>query len=75
MLYMAFYEMYWQAKEGIANEKITTLLSLLENIGLHQLKYFQHRPRASLRDIFHILGQQAENDLLDKIKTADIFSI
>lgn len=59
VLYMAFYAMYWLAKEGIANGKITTLLSLLNNIG-----FLQHRSRTSLRDIFHTLGQQAENDLL-----------
>lgn len=47
VLFMAFSAMYWLAKEGISNEKISTLLNLLEKIGIHELKYFQHRSRAS----------------------------
>ncbi|CAG2195865.1 unnamed protein product [Mytilus edulis] len=52
VLFMAFSAMYWLAKEGIANEKISTLLKLLENIGL-----------------------QTENDLVEKVKAADCFSV
>lgn len=47
VLFMAFSVMYWLAMEGISNEKISTLLNLLEKIGIHELKYFQHRSRAS----------------------------
>ncbi|CAG2244184.1 unnamed protein product [Mytilus edulis] len=75
VLFMAFSAMYWLAKEGIANEKISTLLKLLENIGLSEIKYFQHRSRASLRDIFTTLGLQTENDLVEKVKAADCFSV
>ncbi|XP_076083706.1 zinc finger protein 862-like [Mytilus galloprovincialis] len=75
VLFMAFSAMYWLAKEGIANEKISTLLKLLENIGLSEMKFFQHRSRASLRDIFTTLGLQTENDLVEKVKAADCFSV
>jgi hypothetical protein len=70
VLLMAFSAMYWLAKEGISDEKMSTLLKLLEKIGIHELKYFQHRSRASLPDIFNTLGLQAE-----KVKAADCFSV
>ena len=72
---MAFSAMYWLAKEGISNEKNSTLLKLLEKIGIHELKYFQHRSRASLHDIFNTLGLQAEKDLVEKVEAADCFSV
>ncbi|CAC5415151.1 unnamed protein product [Mytilus coruscus] len=40
-----------------------------------ELKYFQHRSRASLRDIFTTLGLQTENDVVEKVKAADCFSV
>lgn len=39
----AFTAMYWLAKEEIANKKFTSLLELLEQLGLKDMRFFQHR--------------------------------
>lgn len=67
--------MYWLAKEGVASVKIITLLNLMEKVGLNDMKYFQHRSRASLREVFNTIGKQAESELLTAVRNADFFSI
>ena len=37
--FKAFYSLYWLAKEEIPNRKFTSLLSLLEHLGLEEMKY------------------------------------
>ena len=43
VLYKVFYSIYWLAKEGIANKKAASLFTLLEKLGVNDLKYFDHR--------------------------------
>lgn len=47
VLQEAFHAVYWLAKESIANRKITSLLDLMELLGLEELKYFTHGSRRS----------------------------
>lgn len=42
VLFKVFYSIYWLAKEGIANKKAAGLLTLLEKLGVNDLKYFDH---------------------------------
>ena len=39
------------------------------------MKYFQHRSRACLRDIFTTLGLQTEKNLVEKVKGGDCFPV
>ena len=50
VLFKVFYSIYWLAKEGIANKKAAGLLTLLEKLGVNDLKYFDHRSPASVRE-------------------------
>ena len=43
----AFLAMYWLAKEEIANKKIFSFLGVLEQLGLSNIKYFEHRSAGS----------------------------
>ena len=43
VLVKVFSTLYWLAKEEIANIKATSLLGLLERLGLEELRHFQHR--------------------------------
>lgn len=56
VLQETFHAMYWLPKEFIANRKIISLLELMEHVGLEELKYFTHRSRGSLREIFLTIG-------------------
>lgn len=68
VLFMAFSAMYWLAKEGISNNNNSTVLKLLEKIGIHEFKYFQHRSRVPLCEVFNTLDLQSE-----KVKAVDFF--
>lgn len=50
ILQETFHAMYWLAKESIANRKVTSLLELMEYLGLKELKYFTHRSLANMQE-------------------------
>ncbi|CAC5358527.1 unnamed protein product [Mytilus coruscus] len=75
VLEKAFHAMYWLAFEGIANEKIMSLLMLLEKLVIQDMEYFEYSSRASLRDIFITLGNAVEGELLTKAKKANCYSL
>ena len=54
--YNALLTMYWLAKEEVANKKLVSLLKLLEQVGLEDMRFFQHRSQGSIREIFCCLG-------------------
>ena len=47
--FKVFKAIYWLAKEEIASTKITSLLELIEKMGVDDLKYFQTRSEPVLR--------------------------
>lgn len=49
--------MYWLAKEEIANKKFGSLLELLEQVGLKDMRFFQYRSAGSVREMFLLLGK------------------
>ena len=55
--YNTFLAMYWLPKKEIANTKVGSLLELLEQVGLKDLKFFQHRSASSVREMFLLLGR------------------
>lgn len=60
MLEKTFTTIYWLAKEEISNQKLIPLLKLLENVGVSELKYFQHRSGPSVREMFITLGKSIQ---------------
>ena len=63
VLLKVFTTLYWIAKEEIANTKATSLITLLERLGLQEIKHFQHRSQGSIREVFLFLEK------LSKIKS------
>jgi len=61
VLVKVFSTLYWLAKEEIANKKATSLLGLLERLGLEEMRHFQHRSRRSIREVFLFLGKAVKN--------------
>ena len=51
-----YYIAYWIAKEEISNTKFTSLLALLQQLGLEDIKYFKHRSAGSMREMFLLIG-------------------
>lgn len=59
--YNTFLAMYWLAKEEIANKKFGSLLELLEQVGLKDMRFFQHKSAGSVREMFLLLGKVVRN--------------
>ena len=72
ILEKAFTDVYWIAKEEIANVKLVSLLQLLENLGAPELKYLRQRSRPAVREISMIIGEVLKEHYLEKIKQVDI---
>ena len=66
VLFKAFYSLYWLAKEEIPNRKFTSLLSLLEHLGLKEMKHLNHRSPCAVREMFLVVGQVIFNSILQK---------
>ena len=49
-----FRALYMLAKEEIANTKISSLLQLLEKMGVDEMKYFQTRSELVLREMLNV---------------------
>ncbi|CAG2212072.1 unnamed protein product [Mytilus edulis] len=75
ILYKAFEAVYWVMKEEIANLKIKSLLNLLERLGIEDMKYFQHRSQAALREIFIAIGGTLEDKLVKEVEQADHYGL
>ena len=50
--YNALLTMYLLAKEEVASKKLVSLLKLLEQVGLEDMRFFQHRSRVNTRNVF-----------------------
>ena len=75
LLFKVFYSIYWLAKEGIANKKAAGLFSLLEKLGVTDLRYFNHRSPASVREMFSTLGCALKENVVKRAKTAGCFGL
>ncbi|CAH3158111.1 unnamed protein product [Pocillopora meandrina] len=75
VLFKVFYSIYWLVKEGIANKKAAGLLTLLEKLGVNDLKYFDHRSPASVREMFSTLGCAVKENVVTRAKTAGCFGL
>ena len=73
--YKTLLAMYWVAKEEISNKKFTSLLELLQQVGLEDLKYFKHRSAGSIREMFLLIGSVLEAQLVDDMSKANCFGL
>lgn len=74
-LQKAFSAAYFLAKEFIANRKLLPLIDFMEMLGLSDVKHFQHRSPGSIKEIFLTIGEVIKQDLLNKVKDAQCFSL
>ena len=51
------------------------MLTLLEKLGLNDLKYFDHRSPASAREMFSTLGCAVKENVVTRAKTAGCFGL
>lgn len=73
--YKTLLAMYRIAKEEIPNKKFTSLLAVLQQLGLEDIKYFKHRSAGSIREMFLLIGSVLNSQLLDDISRARCFGL
>ena len=73
--YNAFLAIYWLAKEELPNFKISSFLDVLEQLGLTDMKYFQHRSAGSFREMLLALGYQIKSQVAEKCRKANWFGL
>ncbi len=65
--------MYWLAKEELPNCKISSLLEVFEQLGLTDMKYFEHRSAGAVREMFLELGRHIKLQVVEKCQEAKWF--
>jgi len=75
VLFKPFHSLYWLAKEEIPNRKFTSLLSLLEHLGLEEMKYLNHRSPCVVREMLLVVGQVIFNSILQKLHNANFWGL
>ena len=73
--YNTFMAMYWLMKEELPNKKFTSLLSLLESVGVEDIKYFKHRSAGSIREMFLLLGGVVKARLIKDVSRASCYGL
>ena len=67
--------LYWLAKEEIASTKVTSLLELIEKMGVDDLKYFQTRSELVLRKMLLLIAKAIIQDIVVKIKRSNVYGL
>ena len=70
-----FQSLHWLAKEEMPSSKISSLLKLIENMGVSEIKYFETRSEPTLRKMLLLIAQTIVSDLVVKIKQSDVFRL
>ena len=73
--YKVFTSLHWLAKEEMPSSKINLLLTLLEQIGVKEIKYFEKRSETILRKMLLLVAKVMIEDLVNKIKKSNVFSL
>ena len=64
--FKVFKALYWLAIEEIASTKITSLLELIEKMGVDDLKYFQTRSEPVLRKMLLLKNNNSRHSCKNK---------
>ena len=73
--YKTLLTIYWIAEEEISNKKFTSVLELLQQVGLEDIKYFKHRSAGSVREMFLHIGSVLKAQLVHDILKAKCFGL
>ena len=71
----AFMSVYWLAKEEMANKKFLSLLTLLQMLGLENMKHFRHRSAGSTIEIFLTLGRVLKQRVVEALGKSKAFGL
>ena len=71
----ALLTMYWSVKEEVANKKIFSLLKLLKQLGLEDMRLFQHRSQGSIREMFLLLGHTVKAQMIKKVSEGSSYGL
>ena len=75
VLQNAFMSVYWLAKEEMANKKFLSLLTLLQMLGLENMKHFRHRSAGSTIEIFLTLGGVLKQRVVEALRKSKAFGL
>ncbi len=75
VLHTVFKAAYYLVKEHIPNSKLPSLVKLMEDSGLHDLKYFAYTAQGTLRDIFILLGETVKSLVLEQVRRRPCFGL
>ena len=67
--------LYWFAKEELANCKFVHLLQLTEELGVSDIKLFQHRSSGSVREMFLLLGKMIKEHVVKRVLKSNCSSL
>ena len=74
--YLAVFKaLYWITKEEVANLKSKSLLSLLEELGVKEIKSFSTRSEKILRGMIVLIGDTIKKKIVESIKQSKGFAI
>lgn len=73
--YNTFLVMYWLSKEEIANKNFGSLLELFEQVGLKNMRFFQHTSAGSVREMFLLLGKVVWDTVTNPFSDMRSFSL
>lgn len=73
--YNALLTMYWLVKEEVANKKIVSLPKLLKQLGLGDMRFFQHRSQGSIREMFLLLGHTVKAQMIKKVSEGSSYGL
>ena len=73
--YNALLTMFWLAKDEVANKKLVSLLKLLEQVGVEDTRFFQHRSQGSTREMFLLLGETVKAQMIRKISEGSSYGL
>jgi len=70
-----FHTLYWVAKEELANCKFVRPLEVVEELGVSDIKLFQHRSSGSVREIFLLLGKIIKEQVVKRVLKSNCFGL
>ena len=73
--YKTLLTIYWIAEEEISNKKFTSVLELLQQVGLEDIKYLKHLSAGSVREMFLLIGSVLKAQLIHDISKAKCFGL
>ncbi|XP_078585336.1 zinc finger protein 862-like [Branchiostoma floridae x Branchiostoma japonicum] len=74
-VHKAFGCAYFLARENVANRKFLPLINFLEDVGVPDVKYFEHRSQGSIREVFLTIGETIQKTVIERIKRSGVFGV